>query len=289
MIQGADEVLVSVVIPIYNESRILLNNLERLARFCDETVGLNRWMFILVDNGSTDGTIQLVEKAVKRWPPSRGVFTNIPNIGAAQKAGLSVATTKWIYMVDIEQWDFPFMRWAWRNRNHYDMFLGSKRADPTLNYQHYYRRILSAGLNGVLQVFFGFSGTDTHGPKLLDREALASIITVSSLDRGQFETELVLRATRKSKRLVEMPVEYRESRPHRNFMVQKIIWNLFALRRLNRVMKKVPFEGRVKHYRFTRDEVENTTLIAENMTLAREEDRAVRKIAPELQPESLHV
>ena len=134
-------------------------------------------------------------------------------------------------------------------------FIASKRADPTLNFQQPYRRFLSAGLNAALQVLFRYSGTDTHGPKLLNRDSLSAIIAKCELDRGQFDTELVLRAMRGSKRLVEVPVEYRELRPHRNLMIKKIFWNLVALRRLQHVMRDVPFEGEVRYYRFAREDV----------------------------------
>ena len=86
-------------------------------------------------------------------------------------------------------------------------------------------------------------------------KSLSSIIAKCELDRGQFDTELVLRAMRGRKRLVEVPMEYRESRPHRNLMVKKIFWNLAALRRLQQVMRGVPFEGEVRYYRFAREDV----------------------------------
>jgi glycosyltransferase involved in cell wall biosynthesis len=254
-LRAAGDLPISVVIPVFNEQNILAENLENLARHFDNLVGPGNWHFILVDNGSTDRTPELVKAALERWPPSRLVQLTEPNYGAALKAGLRSATTKWVYMLDVEQWDIPFMTWAWANRNLYDVFIASKRADPTINFQQPYRRLLSAGLNGVLQVLFGFSGTDTHGPKLLNRETLEPIIKICQLDRGQFDTELVLRAARGRKRIVEVPVEYRESRPHRNLMFKKIVWNLIALRRLHYVMREVPFEGYVQHYRFTREDV----------------------------------
>jgi glycosyltransferase involved in cell wall biosynthesis len=252
---SSDELPVSVVIPIYNEQLILKENLQTLAQFFDRLLGTGSWLFILVDNGSTDGTPRLVEEAIERWPLSRGIRLADPNYGAALKTGLRVATTKWVFVVDIEQWDIPFMTWAWANRTSYDMFMASKRADPTINFQEPHRRLLSAGLNAMLQVLFGFSGTDTHGPKLLNRESLETMIQACVLDRGQFDTELVLRAIRGAKSVVEVPIEYRESRPHRNWMFKKIVWNLLALRRLRRVMQGVPFEGYVLYYRFSRKDV----------------------------------
>jgi len=252
---SAADLPVSIVIPIYNEQSILLDNAQALAQHFDSTLGSGNWLFIFVDNGSTDGTPAILERILARWPLCRVIKLKEPNYGAALKAGLHAATTKWAYMLDIEQWDLPFMNWAWANRSHYDIFIASKRADPTLNFQQPYRRFLSAGLNAVLQVLFRYSGTDTHGPKLLNRQSLSDIIAKCELDRGQFDTELVLRAMRACKRLVEVPVEYRESRPHRNWMVKKIVWNLIALRRLQHVMSSVPFEGYTHYYRFARDDV----------------------------------
>jgi glycosyltransferase involved in cell wall biosynthesis len=252
---GSAELPVSIVIPVYNEANILMPNLDALADYFDSALGSGNWLFILVDNGSTDATLNLLKQVLARWPLSRVVNLTEPNYGAALKAGLRSATTKWVYMLDIEQWDLPFMTWAWANRECFDVFIASKRADSTLNFQQPYRRFLSAGLNAVLQVLFSYSGTDTHGPKLLNCESLRSIILRCELDRGQFDTEMVLRAIRACKRLVEVPVEYRESRPHRNWMVKKIVWNLIALQRLQRVMKDVPFEGPVSYYRFARSDV----------------------------------
>lgn len=250
-----DELPVAIVIPLYNEESIMMENLNVLAAFFDRLIGSGNWLFILVDNGSIDGTAALSKTAIAQWPMSRYIHLPAPNYGAALQAGLRAATTKWVYLLDIEQWDLPFITWAWANRNRYDLCLASKRADPTINFQWPYRRLLSAGLNGMLQVLFGYSGTDTHGPKLLNRFSLESIILSCVLDRGQFDTELVLRAMRARKKLVEVPVEYRESRPPRNLMIKKIVWNLLALRRLQRVMQSVPYEGYIQYYRLAREDV----------------------------------
>ncbi len=173
----------------------------------------------------------------------------------ALKIGLRSATTRWVYIVDIEQWDLPFIAWSWKNRETYDAFIASKRADFTICHQSFYRRILSCALNGLLQVCTQFSGTDTHGPKLLDRVSLKSIIDACELDRGQYDTELVLRAVRAQKRIIEAPCEYRELRPNRNWMVKKIVWNLWALARLTRIMKTVPYQGLARYYRVPREDV----------------------------------
>jgi len=246
---------VSVVIPLYNEQNILRENVEKLAGYFDAVVGHGRWYFLFVENGSTDSTPALADAVAAKRPPSRVIHLTNPNYGEALKAGLRGTTTKWVYIVDIEQWDFPFIAWSWKNRNSYDALIASKRADFTICHQHFYRRLLSCGLNGLLQVFTQFTGTDTHGPKLLNRLSLQSIIAACELDRGQYDTELVLRAVRAQKRIIEAPSEYHELRPNRNWMVKKIFWNLWALVRLTRIMKNVPHEGLARYYRVAREDV----------------------------------
>src|SRR5215467_1267209 len=172
---------VSIVIPLYNESQIMWQNLESLATFFNRLVGQGNWLFILVDNGSRDRTPELVRGAIERWPRSHAVNLTEPNYGAALKAGLASAATKWVYLLDIEQWDLPFLAWAWKHRNAYDLFIASKRADPCINEQTPYRRVLSCGLNGLLQLFLQFTGTDTHGPKLLNNVALHEIAGACTL------------------------------------------------------------------------------------------------------------
>lgn len=253
--QGDRLPLVSVVVPLYNEEAVMDQNLETLAVFFDSIAGPGNWLFLLVDNGSVDSTPEKVREAIERWPLSRSIQLEEPNYGAALRAGLRSAQTRWAYLIDVEQWDLPFLAWSWTNRERYDLFLGSKRSDPTLNFQAPYRKFLSCCLNGLLQTLFEFSGTDTHGPKLIDRYSLKAIAEVCCLDRGQYDTELVLRAVRSRKRIVEVPVVYRESRPHRNLMVKKIVWNLLALRRLVHVMKDVPHEGMIRFHRLTREEI----------------------------------
>jgi glycosyltransferase involved in cell wall biosynthesis len=246
---------VSVVIPLYNEEKFLQENADSLAGIFDRVVGPGRWHFIFVENGSTDATAALADAVAARHPPSRALHLPRPNYGVALKTGLQAATTKWVYLLDIEQWDLPFITWAWRNRESYDALIASKRADATINHQHFYRRLLSCGLNGLLQVLLQYTGTDTHGPKLLNRASLQAIIAACELDRGQYDTELMLRAIRGQKRIIEAPSEYRELRPNRNWMVKKIFWNVWALARLVKVMKHVPYEGLARYYRVAREDV----------------------------------
>jgi len=247
--------LLSVVIPIRNEEAILWQNASTLAEALNTIVGVGRWKFILVDNASTDSTPAILKTIVDTWPPSFEVYAARPNYGAALRAGLSKVNTPYAMVVDVEQSDEPFLAWAWRHREDYDLFIGSRRADPSLSVRPRYRWFLSWGLNALLQLFFEFTGTETHGPKLIRMEHMSGLIALCVSDRGQYDTEIVLRAIRASRRVVEVPISIAEHRKSRNLMVNKIVWNIIAFNRLRRVLRDVPREVPVRYRRFTREDV----------------------------------
>jgi glycosyltransferase involved in cell wall biosynthesis len=253
----ATPVLLSVVMPIRNEAAILWQNAEILAARFDALAGAGQWKFILVDNASTDGTPAIITRIIARWPPSETVFVPQPNYGAALKAGFGRADTPYAAVLDVELWDLPFLTWAWRRRDEYDLFIGSRRADPSLCERPRYRWLLSWGLNALLQLFFEFTGTETHGPKLIRMAAMRDLIARCVSDRGQYDTEIVLRAIRAGRLIVEVPISNSEveGRKPRNLMLNKIVWNILAFNRLRGVLRGVPREGPVRYRRFTREDV----------------------------------
>ena len=65
-----DGVVLSVVVPIRNEEAILRQNMDIVAACFDEVVGRGGWAFILVDNGSTDRTPEIIDQILEAYPPS---------------------------------------------------------------------------------------------------------------------------------------------------------------------------------------------------------------------------
>ena len=145
--------------------------------------------------------------------------------------------------------------WAWANRDDHDFFVGSKMADPTLNHQYWYRRLLTWGLNALLELMAYHTGSDTHGPKLIRREPIRPHIAHCVIERGQFDTELTLRSVRAGLRIVEGPVLYAEMRKPRNMMLVKILRNLRDVFRLSYAMKSVPHANPIRFRRVAREDL----------------------------------
>ena len=245
----------SIVVPVYNEEGLLLAMADQLGPHLDDFAGRGRWQFVLVDNGSTDASGEICSQIVRRWPGSVAIQLDRPNYGEALYQGLTRAAGPWAFVVNVDFWDVPFMRWCFRTRGVYDLVIGSKRADYSLNRQQKYRKILSWGLNTILQAVFGFVGSDTHGQKFLYLPVMRPIFKQCVMRRGQFDTEFTLRAARAQLWIAEVPVPIVEVRPVRNFMAQKIIRNLIDIRRLRRVIRQVPLKA-ARYHRWSREDVE---------------------------------
>lgn len=246
----------SVVIPVRNEEAILEESCELFAAEFDRVAGHGAWQFVLVENGSRDSTPEIIEQICRSLPNTLSLTLDRPNIGNALREGVLAATGEWIMILNADHlWDAPFFEWSWSQRNTYDLILGSKRADPTINRQDNYRRILSAGLNGLLNYLFDFMGTDSHGMKLMKGEPLCAIARQCIMRRGQFDTELTIRAIRAGLWVAEVPIPYEEKRKPRNLMIKKIGQNIFDLFRLHRVLQSVPYEGHLRYRRLCREDL----------------------------------
>jgi len=243
--------------PVYNEASILLAAVEQLAPHLNDFAGCGRWQFVLVDNGSTDGSTEICRDIVRRWPDSILVQLDQPNYGEALSQGLARAAGPWAFILNVDFWDVPFMRWCFRTRGLYDLVVGSKRADFSLNEQQSYRKLLSWGLNTILQAMFGFVGSDTHGQKFVYLPVMRPIFQQCVMRRGQFDTEFTLRAARAQLWIAEVPVPIVELRKARDLMLHKIIRNFVDIRRLHRVMSDVPIRAATRYHRWSREDVEN--------------------------------
>ena len=232
MIQSQDIGKLSVVIPIFNEEALLEERVCYFVAILDDLIGVGCWEIRLIDNGSADDTANIIDRLTKRWPNVTGHYLPNPNYGLAIRHGVTESDNVFVFIVDLDQWDDAFIRWAWRYRQSYDLILSSKRADPSINQQSRSRFILSWGLNAVLQLLFAFPGSDTHGQKLIDSQSLKNILLQTKADRGQYDVELVVRSLRAEKRIIELPVPYSEMRPRRNALIKKVVWNVWALSKL---------------------------------------------------------
>lgn len=89
----------TIVIPIYNRADCLLTTLDSIPTM---------YPLILVDNGSTDASLQVAEDYCRRRncqlesAPAICITKSMPGAAAARNRGLALCTTEWVYFFDSD-------------------------------------------------------------------------------------------------------------------------------------------------------------------------------------------
>jgi glycosyltransferase involved in cell wall biosynthesis len=221
---------VSVVIPIHNEAAVI-DDLVRgitteLADF-GETYEL-----ILYENGSSDNTLELAYALQATYPQLVIRTSPHASYGAAVKNGLLAAQGEHVVVFNADLWDIPFLLESNRLLEQYEIVIASKRHPGSQDNRPWNRRLITWGFNVLLQLLFGFKGTDTHGMKAFNRAAVLPIIQQCVTDKEIFDTEVILRAQRAGLKTVEVPTIVEETRPSRYSPLVRIPRTLRDLRLL---------------------------------------------------------
>src|SRR5689334_3693858 len=196
--------LVSVVIPCLNEAETITECVTR-ARAALEGNGLHGEV-VVADNGSTDGSPELAERAGARvvHEPRRGY-------GSAYLAGFAAARGDRIVMADADlTYDFrEIPRFLEKIDEGADFVIGNRMAKihpGAMPWLHRY--VGNPVLTGILNLFFGVGVDDAHcGMRALRRDVLPRFdLRTTGME---FASEMVIRAGKEELEITQIPIEYR--------------------------------------------------------------------------------
>jgi glycosyltransferase involved in cell wall biosynthesis len=223
--------MISIVIPVYNEARIVR---EAAADLCRKLEAL-RWEYelILSENGSRDGTLQILESLPAELPRVRWLHGQQPNYGRALKDGILQARGEVVICDEIDLCDVEFYQRALPILEQgADMVVGSKAMKGANDGRPLVRRLATRTITLLLRLATGFRGTDTHGLKAFKRERLVDVARACVVDRDLFASEFVIRAQRMGRDVREIPIALHEKRPpstHLMRRVPRVLNGLFKL------------------------------------------------------------
>lgn len=210
------DVDLSIVIPIYNEEKILAESVEEMVASMAERPELatRSYELLLSENGSTDNTVAIAEGLAERFEPVRLLRTGEPNYGLALRRGIEQARGEIVLCdeIDLCDTDFHARAVALIEDEGYDLVVGSKALHSSRDQRPVYRRLATRVLNGLFRVFLGFHGTDTHGLKAFRRQRLLAVVEACVVNRDLFASEFVIRTERMNFRMTEIPVRIAEKR-----------------------------------------------------------------------------
>jgi len=213
--------MISIVIPVYNEARIVQDAAAELCRKLDDL----RWEYelILAENGSRDGTLQLLEELPAALPRVRWLHEEKPNYGRALKRGILEARGEVVICDEIDLCDVDFyLRALPLLEQGADMVVGSKAMKGANDSRPLIRRAATRVINLLLRIATGFRGTDTHGLKAFKRERLTDVARACLVERDLFASEFVIRAQRMGRDVREIPIALHEKRPPSTALLRRV-------------------------------------------------------------------
>ncbi len=219
----------SIIIPVYNEEEILekqtaLLSKELRHRFPSHNY---QWEIILVENGSKDNSKKITKKLKTKHHFIKSIHLPHPSYGKALKAGLQKAKYPLAVIFNLDFFDTKFLKKSLKLLNNCDIIVGSKTLPQSEDKRSIVRSLGTYLFNVLLRIIFNYSGTDTHGIKVLKLKPILPMLPKIIAKKELFDTELLLRAYRKGLIITELPVNVAEIRPSRynNF---KRVWNTFV-------------------------------------------------------------
>ena len=205
--------LLSVVIPAFNERRTIEELLQRVAAApLPPGIGLE---IVVVDDGSTDGTRELLRQLVAgrspAEPPLR-FFEQAKNQGkgAALRRGFAAASGEWIVVQDADlEYDPRDYRKLLQPvlEDGADVVYGSRFAGGPHRVLFYWHFVGNQFLTTVSNMFSDLNLSDMETCYKLFRRSLLEGVTLKS-DRFGIEPELTARFSRLRARIYEVPISY---------------------------------------------------------------------------------
>ncbi|MDQ7814447.1 MAG: glycosyltransferase family 2 protein [Patescibacteria group bacterium] len=227
----------TVIIPALDEEKRIANAIEETSRVF--SLFGKTFEIIIVDDGSTDKTADVVESIVvaQRVAPLRLIsHDRNKGKGAAIKTGAAAARGEWILFLDSDLATHPsefekFLPYL----SDYDVLIASRRVAGAkiAERQPLYRTWLGRLFNLCVRLYFGLPYHDTQcGFKAFRRNAIP-LVTCLETDGWAFDVELLHRARLSNLRVKEIPVVWRHGTESRVRL--KHFWTIAGdLRRIKR-------------------------------------------------------
>jgi dolichyl-phosphate beta-glucosyltransferase len=211
----------SVVVPAYNESVRLPETLSVLKRHLN-SLG-KRWELIVVNDGSVDGTMELI-RAEEAVDPEhvRGIDLQ-PNGGKGPAVAAGVASSRApLVLISDADLSTPIDELAKLTAaidGGYDVAIGSraKRGSQVMVSQPLHRVLMGKIFNLIVQVVVLPGFWDTQCGFKLWRGPVAREVFAAMKLRGNvaFDVEVLYRARKRGYRIAEVPVRWFDSVPSR--------------------------------------------------------------------------
>lgn len=195
----------SFCLGVYNEAPIVLVQLQKIKQGLSQRFEESSFEFVIVDNGSTDGTVALLGEL--RDPVVK--FYSLPQRGLGAALKLAFEKAKYDRMV-FSAIDLPFsftdLDEALKYWDDYDLIFGSKSHPSSLVQRPFKRKLASLFHRLLIRIFFDVKIRDTQGSLFLKRSSIKSFMSYCDAKNAFFCTQIAIYASLFKLKILEVPV-----------------------------------------------------------------------------------
>ncbi len=203
-------IFLSIVIPAHNEENRLPRTLEQVFAFL-ETQDYSAEVLV-VENGSSDHTLEIAHSFAERHPQLRVLQNNERGKGLAVRLGMLEARGAYRFICDADL-SMPIeevVKFIPPTLSDFEVAIGSREARGAVRYNEpAYRHWGGRGINLVIRLLILPGLQDTQcGFKCFTAEASERLFRLQTMPGWSFDIELLYLARRANMRIREIPIHW---------------------------------------------------------------------------------
>jgi glycosyltransferase involved in cell wall biosynthesis len=203
---------VDVVIPVYNEERVLAQSINTLRQFLEQNLAYS-WTIVIADNASIDKTWQVAQALCREYPDVASLHLDEKGRGRALRRAWLESTADIVSYMDVDLStgleSFPKLLEAIEGG--YDIAVGSRLMRGSSIKRSFKRELTSRSYNLLIKAMFRSKFSDAQcGFKALSNKTAHELIPLIKDQKWFFDTELLILAEKKGYRTKDVPVVWIE-------------------------------------------------------------------------------
>lgn len=209
-----DDIVVSVIIPLYNEEQRLRKTFAAVEQF-GFTPGVHPFEIVFVDDGSRDATAKLVRGFMANFLGARFV-SHSRNLGKGEavRTGMLAARGIWRLFADADMATdlIEFQKFVPFLSSGAQVLIGSRRISgaEVVVHQPWLREVMGGIYTALANFFTGAGVSDfTCGFKCFSAGAAREIFSRSKVARWSYDAEILFLARRLGYEIREVPVVWK--------------------------------------------------------------------------------
>jgi len=236
---------ISVIIPMYNERKIVADTIKTLDRALLNDFGENEYEMIFSNDGSVDGCDEIARSMMTEYAALRviGDKTNHGK-GYAVRQGMLCAKGDFVLFTDCDLaygTDVIKKFYDKFKEGKADVVVGSRRIDKS-GYEGYTlkRKLMSEAYIKVINIASGYKGTDSQcGIKGFSNDCAKRIFSKTTIDRFAFDLEALLLSKKLKINIAEVAVKVINHNESKIRPVRDSLEMLSCIRRIKKNIKNV--------------------------------------------------